>query len=308
MSRLKRYLVLSDLADSWTEEFAERQRAAFAACPEAHGYSDEEAEDFLATATALDVVDRSDRYDLGKPLRKAGIAYPPELAYDAYRLGRHLLHRWGDAAFRETLMHRVLQPDAQAFARLRRDVNRALAVVSQNRLASGLAALRWSGLADMIPAVKAAFTPKQQTQYAAQLLYGKLRLHEFLTTPEPARAPSRWEQQKMLRRLHLRQVQMRSLGRSLHHLRRERKALLNHLRSLSGEVPELRPLAEQLEAVRAEQAAVESRHAEALAAQTQLHEAAVLALQAEIHAARAGYAEALAMRDRLLGAPRRSPQ
>ncbi|HEY3368082.1 MAG TPA: hypothetical protein VGK74_23735 [Symbiobacteriaceae bacterium] len=306
MAQQKRSLVLSDLAASWTEDFSEQQQAAFATCPEAARYSDEEVEDFLMVAFTYDSHGQDHRTDLGKPLRKVGISHPAELAYDGYRLGRFIFRRWGDPAFRELIIGRVMHLPVRSWAGIMRGkFSDAMDMVVQYRFAGGLAALRLAGLGDMIPAVKAAFSPEQQAQYAAVLLYGKLKLHQFITEPEPARTPTRWEQQKLLRRLHLRQVQMRSLKRSLHHLARERKALTNRLRALGEEVPELRHLAGLVAAVGAESQAAESRHAEAMAAQARQYEAAIGTLQARVEAVRANYAEALALRDSLLGTQRR---
>ncbi|HYF94810.1 MAG TPA: hypothetical protein VD969_21560 [Symbiobacteriaceae bacterium] len=306
MARRKRYLVLSDLASSKTADFAERQQADFADCPAAARYSDEEAEDFLLVAMTYDFGVPGKRPDLGKPLRKVGISYPPDLTYDSYRMGRHIFRRWGDQQFRKLIIGRVMHVNAGSWGGvLRRKLTAVMEMVEHYLLAAGVAALRLAGLDDLIPAVKSAFSPEQQAHYAAVLLYGKLTLHRFITEPEPARAPSRWEQRKLLRRLRLRQVQMRSLRRSLYHLRRERKALLSRLRALSEEAPEVRLLAEQLEAVEAERQAAESRHAEAAAAQRLQYEAAIAALRTQVEAVRADHAQALALRDRLLGATRR---
>lgn len=303
MARHTRYLVQSDLHVSWTEEFAARQQADFAACPEAASYSDEEAEEFLMVAQSYDNTIRENRTDVGKGLRQAGISHPPELTYDPYRLGRHIFRRWGSPVFRELVIQRVIRLNVRSMTGLmRRRFTDVMAMVEDMHLAGGLAGLRVAGLGDMIGQVKAAFTPRQRAQYAAILLYGKLRMHQFITEPEPARAPTRWELQKLLRRLHLRQVQMRSLRRSLHHLRQDRKELVSRLRALNEDVPELRHLAELLESVEGDRAAAERLHAEALAEQTRQHEADMAAVRRRIEAVRAGHAATLALRDHLLGA------
>lgn len=300
MVKGRRSLVRTELGVSWTEEFAEQQQAAFSACPEAHRFSDEEAEDFLLTALTCDFADEG---DVGKALRKHGIAYPPELAYDTYRLGRHIFRRWADHQLRDLILNRVVGFSARECAAIiRRRMDAVMELVKDYFYAGGMAGLRRLGVGDMVGPAKAALSAEQMRQYQATLLYAKLKLHQFTTETEPARAPTRWEQQKLLRRLHLRQVQMHSLKRSLRRLRTERKALVGRLRHLQTEIPELRTLAEELEAVNTQRRALETSHAELLAQQQREHAAAIELLQTQLAAKRAGYARALALREHLLPA------
>ncbi|MDF2628300.1 MAG: hypothetical protein K0R39_2131 [Symbiobacteriaceae bacterium] len=300
MAKRRRYLVLTDLADAGFAENAERFRQALAACPEAAAYSDEESEAFLMVAAAFDWMEE---VELGGLIRSIGISHPPELMYDAYRLSRYFFRRWGDQALREKLSKEIvsLHPAAVAKFRRRDGVSHAREMVQNLALAPGLAILRRSKLDDLAAAVLEGFTPWQQAKYEAQLIYGKVRMHQLMTEPEPARTPTRWEQAKVKRRLSLHDVQIHTLGRSLRSLRGERKALLNRIRAVQRQdEPELLRLAAQMEAVHQEREATEARHAEALAEQARQFEGALAALRTQAAVTGDGYQRALALRNRLL--------
>lgn len=301
MARKRRYLVLSGLAEAGFEEFADQQRQALAACPEAAAISDDEAEEFLMSAAGFDWMEVS---ELGAYIRRLGLSHPPELIYDPYRLSRYFFRRWGDPAVREKISTPKirLHPDWVTGLRQRNSTEELLRIVVDMSIGPGIAMMRRSDMEDFVPRVIEALTPFQKAKFDVQILYAKVRLHQLMNEPEPALLPSRWEQAKLKRRLRLREVQIHSLSRSLRMLHGERKALLGRIRA--GQVqdePELRRLAGQMEALQAERLAAEERHAEALAEQSRHFEAALADLKAQAEAMCRSFATALDQRDRLLG-------
>lgn len=303
MAKQRRYLVLSGLADAGFEEFAAQQRQAIAACPEAAAISDDEAEEFLMAAAGFDWLEVS---ELGAYIRRLGLSHPPELLYDPYRLGRYFFRRWGDPAVRAKIGSPKirLHPDWVTGFRRRNNVKELVRLVVDMALSPGIAALRRSGLEDFVPKVIEALSPSQKEKFETQMLYAKVRMHQLLNEPEPARMPTRWEQARLKRRLRLHEVQIHSLGRSLRTLRGERRALVNRIRAVGRQdEPDLRRLAGVMEAVQAERQAAEESHATALAEQSQRFEAALAELRAQAEAVRGSYAAALALRDCLLVRP-----
>jgi hypothetical protein len=303
MARKRRYLVLSGLADAGFEEFAEQQRQALAACPEAAAISDDEAEEFLVAAAGFDWLEVS---DLGAYIRRLGLSHPPELLYDPYRLSRYFFRRWGDPAVREKIKTPKigLHPDWVARVRQRGNVAELRRAVLNMAIGPGIAAMRRSGLEDFIPKVIEALQPFERAKFDAQILYAKVRMHQLMHEPEPAWMPTQWEQARVRRRIRLHDVQIGSLGRSQRALRGERKALVNRIRAAGRQdQPELGRLAGQLEAVQAERQAAEERHATALTEQSQQFEAALAELKRQAEAMRRSYAAALDLRDRLVARP-----
>ena len=296
MAQRRRYLVAPDVQASRRAEFAAIQQERFAACPEAAQFTDEEVSDFLSAAQYLDAADQKTTVAI---LHRARIAFPPELAFDEYRLGRHLLHRWREPEFRDAFLGNAMHLDYRLLAQIkrRRDIEALLDFADHDGPPAALSVLRNHGMADLIPALLEAFSPQQAARYQALLLYGKLVMHRFLTEPEPPGQPSQWEQRKLIRRIRLRDVQLRSMRRSLHTLRRERKSLLALL-PVKGrrDQSELDALASELAQIRVVRAEAERRHTAALAQQAQRHQEAVVLLQQQLAAASQDYSDTLAVR------------
>lgn len=304
----RRYLVARALNRSRIEEyaaaFAAEQEATMAACPDAAGITDLEAEEFWAAAVFIDSMDRN---AIVKGLKRAHIPYPPTLAFDVYRLARHLFRRWNDPALRKALLEHVVNFDAGRLARLRRsgDISTMGPTIELFGAPACLWVLRHYDMSHMVEPLVASFTPEETARYRALLQFGKLTLHRFMTEPEPATAPSPWEQQKLARRIRLREVQLRSMRRSLHKLRRERGALLERLRE-TGRIdqPELDAMAAELAELRARRAAAAKEHARELADRAESHRQALARLHAELTASEADYQAALARRRTWLPVPR----
>lgn len=176
----------------------------------------------------------------------ARVSFPVQLSYDEYRLGRHVLGRWPDAALRKAFLQHAWYFTRPVIRRLRasEDVKALMPSVERYGTPAVISTLRYNDFAGVIPSLLAALSPAQETRYRALLMFAKRRMHEFITHPEPRRQPSRWEQQKVARRIRLRDVQLRSMQRSVHLLHQERKALLSRLReSRRQQHPELDVLA-----------------------------------------------------------------
>ncbi|HYF94252.1 MAG TPA: hypothetical protein VD969_18700 [Symbiobacteriaceae bacterium] len=88
---------------------------------------------------------------------------------------------------------------------------------------------------------------------------------------------------------------------SLHALGQERKALLDRLKSISlTEQPELKRLADEMNALRREEANLRQRHAQSLEEETLRHRERIAGLTAELASLRAGYSSILNRRRLLL--------
>lgn len=296
MVRGRRYLVLRELDESMAEGFAATQARRFVVCPEAAQFTDEEAEGFLHAMQYMDSVDHK---QIVTNLRSARISFPIELVFDEYRLGRHILRRWGDAALRQAFLQRALTLDFRVIRKLKgaQGVKVLLPAIERHTAPAIFSMLRHHGLSDVIPAVLAVLSPAHTARYRALLLLAKVLMHRYMTQPEPARQPSRWEQQKVARRIRLRDVQLHAMRRSVHSLRRERKALLRRVLAANAQQhPELDALAFELERLRAEAAEATRQHAHAMAQQAQAHREAVKRVQAELAAAQRDYRVTLAAR------------
>lgn len=296
MGKRRRFLVADAIRQSRDEEFAPAQEAALAACPEADRFTEAEIEAFWAAAVYLDC---STCEVITGSLQKARIAYPPELSFDAYRLGRYIFRRWSDPAVRQAFLERSLHIDLQGLARLRRtrDVAGLGPSIDWWGAPAVLYVLRRYGMEDLVQPLLDTFTPEEAARYKALMQFGKLTLHRFLTELEPPRAPSPWEQQKLARRIRLREVQLTSMQRSLLKLSQERKDLQARLRELGRvDQPELSALAAEWAQLRAQRAEAERRHEAARAELEARHREAIARLRAEVAAAERDFSEALALR------------
>jgi hypothetical protein len=293
--RRRRYLVSFEIPFSEVPEYQAAARARLEACPEAASPTDEQVEDFLLAAFYLDAIDM----DVLLPnLRRARIAFPPELAVDRYRLGCYILHRWNDPAIREPFLQTAMEHNWEALAKIKRtrDMRLLLSCVREINAPGTFALLRRNSMADLIEPLRAALPEHQLTTYETLLLFGRLTMHRFVTEPEPPRRPSRWEKQKLEQRLRLRDVQVRSLRRNLVKLRREGRRLLSHVREAGRRDPQLDVLARELAQIRTQAAEAERRHAGALAAQAGRCRVEMDALQAALDAAVREHRETLAVR------------
>jgi hypothetical protein len=300
MVRPRRYLYLPDLDNSRDPAFAAAQEDRFAACPEAAGYSDHEVEDFLCAAFYLDY---SDRLDIVKSLQKIRMPIPPEIIFDEYRLTRFLFRRWREVA--EAFLQGGMQLDWGRLAQLRRRcrIDELVASADVQGAPVVLCGMRRFGMNHFIPAFMAALTPAENARHRTLMLSGRLLLHRCLTEPEPPRTPSPWERQKLNRRLRLREVQLRAMRHSQRRLSRERRELLDRLRSAGQkEQPELAALAAELAAIRAQRTAARQRHEAAMAEQAASGQRTLSRLQASLAGARVDYAGSLEERARWLPA------
>ncbi|HWI52699.1 MAG TPA: hypothetical protein VNT01_11235 [Symbiobacteriaceae bacterium] len=288
-------LVFRDITRSVRPEWQTEQTERYAACPEAARFTDEEAEEFLFTAHVLDGLEHS---QLSKWLRKAGVTIPTALMYDHYRIGRYLLHRWAEPVLRQSLLaHMPSDDEIPRRAMRRRKVSEMLAMVDQYGPVTIFAWFRLRGAAELIPPIRSAWSPVHEASYMALLRFAKLTLHRFLTEPEPPPRPTRWDQEKLASRMHVRDVQLRAMRKSVHALHGERKALLGRLREATRqENPELHALAAELELVRAERAALERRHAQARADLANSLQTEIAALNTQLLRNQDDYARAVAAR------------
>lgn len=297
--RRRRFLMAEGIMKSRGEalaEFAAEQESALAACPEAARFEEQEVETFWAAALYLDMLE-PDR--VAKQIQRARISYPPELAFDDYRLGRHLFRRWNDPAVREAFLERALELEMGPLARMgrERDLEGIRPTLNHWGGPAFLCLLRRFRLDDLAVSVLESYTPEEAARHQALMQYGRLQLHRFLTEPEPARAPSPWERQKLARRIRLREVQMRAMRRSLRKVGQERKALQARLRELARtEHPELRPLADEWASLRKKLQEMERQHRAELAAMTARYQEAQARLRSELAAAQESYRRTLTLR------------
>lgn len=301
----RRYLIDEPVATRNYQQWVATQEERFTECPDAARYSDEEAEEFGAI---FPQVEKAERRGLVHGMRRARMAFPPELAFDPYRLAWHILHRCQDPAFREAILVRAIDWDFRRLGALARrgDTGAWLEFIDSAGPLTGFAVMRRNGLAHLIPELSAAFSPEQAARHRGLLLYIKRHMHRFYTQPEPSCQASRWEQYKLKRRIRLRDVQLTSMSRSLHRLQRERKVLLVRLRETERqELPGLKALAAELDAIRKEQANAERLHAARLADQATRHRAAIAELQAQLASALQDYTRTLAERTAWLPGKRR---
>lgn len=302
MGKARRTLIVGAISASGRGEFPRRQQERFEACPEAARYSDEEAEDFIYVALCLD---RAEYGAMSHILGTAGISAPVEVTFDSYRLGRYLFRRWASPDLREALLGRIVLLGPHSLAQLKRKRNQKEIMQLMELLSppAALAGLRRSGTPDLVATAKGLMTPEQRSQYQALLHFAKVQMHQFLTEPEPPRRPTRWDHEKLARRLRLRDVQLRSMRKSLHHLRRERQALLARLRqnTMAEQRPELRRLAESLAALQHADVEAERLHAATLAARSAKNQEALATLRAQLADAETQYSRALALRRALVG-------
>jgi hypothetical protein len=305
MPRSRRYLALHEIRYSKVPGYLQAQEERFAACPAAAQYTDEEAEDFLGAALVLD---NADPKGLVEFLQIGGIAFPPELAYDGYRLSRYVMHhKWANPVVRAALLDRV-RIDWPGLERQNRQGNlRGWTKAAEHYGPPAVIALmRHRGLAAQIPEFMAALPPWQLERHRALLMASKLLLHRYLTEPEPPRQPTPWEQRRLARRLRLRELQMRSMRSSLYKLRRERKALLNHMREVGRQKqPELDAYLAELEELRQARCEAERRHAAAMAEQARHHQETIARLRQQLAAAQQDYSAALQVRGTWLPLPGR---
>ena len=295
MAKSRMSLVYRGISHSVRPEWQAEQTERFAACPEAARFTDEEAEEFLFTAHVLDGLEHS---ELCKWFRKAGVVIPTALMYDHYRIGRHLLHRWADPVLRQSLLAHIPSDDEiLRRAMRRRKVSEWLAQVDKYGPVTVCAWFRLRGAAELLPLIKAAWSPVHEASYQALLRFAKLTLHRFLAEPEPAPRPTRWDMEKVTSRMHVREVQFRAMRKSVHALHGERKALLSRLREATRqENTELHALAAQLEQVRAERAALEGQHAQAKAELLGRLQAEIASLKTQLLRNQDDYARAVAAR------------
>jgi len=296
VARTRRFSAELELGAYGEDEYHARLTELYEACPEAHGYTEEEVEDFLAAAQYLDMCQTK---DVVLSLRRARITYPLDLAFDHDRLCRHILRRWADPALRQQFLRDAIEVNYGVFGKLKKAPDSALMqlIIKQITPAVARSVFRRVGLHEALEQLREVLTPEQVTLNEELMMIGRLKMHQCLAEPEPPRSQSRWEQQKLMKRIKLRDVQLHAMSRSLHRLRRQRTALLARLRKAGRtNQPELDALAGKLEEVRQQRAAAEERHAAALADQRQRFEEAAAALRQQIAQARIESDAVVAMR------------
>ncbi|HLN60546.1 MAG TPA: hypothetical protein VK464_03270 [Symbiobacteriaceae bacterium] len=294
MEQRKRSLVVSDVSSEDPAEFQAVQAARYAACPEAARFTDEEVQEFLGVAQYIDAAGRKYLVD---GMRMARLSYPPELAVDPYRLGRHILRRWQEPGFREAFLGRAIFDDYGGVAKLKRKCDLKDLITLVDTYGPGaFFVLRRHGMDAQIPIVTAALDPDRATWLHGAMCFARLLMHRYLTQPEPARRSTPWEQQKVARRIHLRDIQLRSLRRNLRQLTGQRKRLLAELRASSQIHPELPALASELAQLKAARLEAERRHQAALEEQARHYQTQLAPAQAELAAARAAYDATLTLR------------
>lgn len=246
------------------EEWEEAEAKRLAACPEAAAYDETEVLKFLGAVWYLDHVNERDMVDW---LKESRIPFPPAFTFDAYRLSRYLLHQWHKAEIRAAFDYQLRFMDSAAIARIRRTRGREdllrLVQIYTSPLATSM--LRLNGLADLVPEMMEVMPPEWLSGHRALLHCGRRLMHTCLTEPPQPRS-TQWDRQKLLRRIHHRDLQLQSMRKSLYRLRRERKTLLDRIRRAGAHVPpELGQLAADLQNLRQERSEAEARHARTLA-------------------------------------------
>lgn len=246
------------------EEWEEAEAKHLAACPEAASYEEAEVLEFLGAVWYLDHVNERDMVDW---LKENRIPFPPAFTFDTYRLSRYLLHQWHKAEIRKALHYQLRFLDSAAIARIRRTrrSEELLRLVQNYTSPLATSMLRLNGLADLVPEMMEAMPPEWLSGHRALLHCGRRLMHICLTEPPQPRS-TQWDRQKLLRRIHHRDLQLQSMRKSLYRLRRERKELLERIRMAGADVPpELGRLAADLQNLRRERSEAEARHARALA-------------------------------------------
>ncbi len=265
MTRRRRYLTALVGYRSQTSAFLEVERGESAACPEAARITDEEAQAFFLAARQMDFIDRD---VITERFRKAGLRYPPEFHFSEYRLARFLFHQWENPEVREAFFRHVLQVEESPHLRIAEVVDPT--VLHDTAEYWGPPAfchlLRVKGRPDLVQPLLDSLGPKLRTQNEGMLLHAKRMLYRFLTDAGPAQVRSRWEQQKVNRLIRLREVQLRSMRRSLRKVKQEHREVQARLRELArSEHPELRQLAAEWAELRTQERAAEQEQKERLA-------------------------------------------
>ncbi|MDF2629178.1 MAG: hypothetical protein K0R39_3009 [Symbiobacteriaceae bacterium] len=309
VTKHRRYLTRKEIRVAQRDDGPATVEALLSAFPEAARFTDEEAEDFLLVAIYLDWCSVEMARQL---LQKVRIAVPAEIAFDAYRLGRHLFRHWGDPEVRRAVLARgVMDSDQALIARIirRRNGYEIEDLVRRMSSPAFFAWVRQFGAPDLNELVWDLLNDKEQREHRTLVSMAKVIMHRLITEPEPPRRPTRWDQEKLARRLHLRDVQMRAMRKSVHHLRRERKALMVSLRERSQqERPELQALAAQLAGLRAARAAAQAAAAAELAEHAQRQEAELQRRRTELAHLRQDLAAGLAERQSWLTAGKGAPR
>ncbi|MFZ5817307.1 MAG: hypothetical protein ACOY93_18750 [Bacillota bacterium] len=299
MAGRRKYLLADGIIRSrgeGLERFAAEQEAAMAVCPEAARFTDHEVEAFWVAGLYLDMLNPK---GVARQIRKARISHPVEVAYDPYRLGRHLFRRWEDPAVRQAFLDRAVEVETASLARLAREEDLA-DLRPTLRFWGGPALLyflRKFRLEQVVERLLESYTPEEAVRHQALMRYGRLQLHRFLTESEAVRTPSSWEREKLARRLRLREVQLRTMRRSLHKVSQEHRELQARLRQLArSEHPELRPLADEWVRLRKQLQAMEREQKAELEALTARHQEEQARLRAELALAGEWYRRTLRLR------------
>jgi hypothetical protein len=306
VAKHRRYLTRMEIRAARKDP--DKTEARLAACPEAASITREEAEDFLMVSIYLD---SGEAVHARRLLQKAHITVPTEIASDAYRLGRHLFRRWGDPEVRAAVLARGAMQADEAFLlgiarrRNRHEIER---LIQQAASPVFFAAMRQYEAPDLIEPTWDWLSDEEKADHRTLVAMAKVVMHRYMTEPEPPLRPTRWDQEKLARRLHLRDVQMRAMRKSVHHLRRQRKELMTALRERSQQArPELQALALQLAELRTARAEAERAALAAQTEQAQRHQVTLLPMITELERLRQDLAAALAERQSWLTGGKGAP-
>lgn len=275
-------------------EWEEALNTSLAACPAAAAYSEDEVLEFLSAAFYLDHL--ADRAVL-EWLKENRLSYPAAFTFDPYRLSRHVLYCWANPEVRLALEYQIRFLDASTVTRIRRKRLPAdlYGLVCRCSSPAAVWILQLYGLTDLVPDLLATLSPEEREAHRLWLQYGRLVMHQCLTEPPQPRS-SQWDRQKLLRQIGLRDVQLRSMQKSIHRLRRERKSLLDRIRRAGAAVPpELGALAAELTQLRQARAEAEAAHRLELAALASRFDQELARVRAELAATAAETRDALAL-------------
>jgi len=252
--------------------------------------------EFYVTTSLLD---QTSRERLLQALRSARVATPPALRFHAYRLGRHLLRRWGEPKVRSTLVglyalgcepgvkEGLQDPTPEVLRSLYADAGPMLSIYSL---------FTWK-LEHLIPALSEALLPEQLRIFRAVQQVARVMMHRYLTEPEPTQL-TLTELRAAKRRIRRHDQTLRLGRRNLYKLGTGQKSLLRHIHHViqrsQTEVDKLYAIRRQAEN---DLAQAEMAHAQAVVAAAARHKAERADLLAQIEFAHADFSAALAIRN-----------
>lgn len=185
------------------------------------------AEEALLISALVLSLEREENSYVAKILRHCGLISPPKLRHDRYRLIKYLFSHWHDPQIRERILTKIIV--------FRRDVirrqsanftpekaNRELRYLSPTFLIAPMQAIGLHAEAD---ALLAMLDEEGMAYYRGDVLVGQIICYQLWRSPDPV-VLSPLERRLLAQRLQRHTHRLQRLRRSIYHMDRERKALV----------------------------------------------------------------------------------